>query len=273
MMSPDERDPTGEPLRYVLLNKPRGFLTAKRRDPMQVELPTVIDLLSSNGLRDAMGVSPVGRLDVQSEGLLLLTNDGKLAHRLIHPDWLCHKTYLAITRGHERGTSWDGTRVKFNRPRCSQDICSRLVNEGILLRADSARPYMAKPVAMELLAYSQAEAALGGGSALRLCLNDLIGALPTGKGDADAGTAAKAAAEEAGLDFVTVVLTEGKNHEVRLLLRAVGLSTMRLIRIAHGPLVDAALQPPGAWRELQSEELTQLLEYSLQKRVKVQAAD
>ena len=64
--------------RYLLLNKPRGYVTT-RSDPERRR--TVIDLLS--GVREY--VYPVGRLDFDSEGLLLLTNDGDLAARLTHP--------------------------------------------------------------------------------------------------------------------------------------------------------------------------------------------
>jgi len=64
--------------RYLLLNKPRGYVTT-RSDPQQ--RPTVIDLLA--GVREY--VYPVGRLDFDSEGLLLLTNDGDLAAHLTHP--------------------------------------------------------------------------------------------------------------------------------------------------------------------------------------------
>ncbi len=64
--------------RYLLLNKPRGYVTT-RSDPQR--RPTVIDLLG--GIREY--VYPVGRLDFDSEGLLILTNDGDLAARLTHP--------------------------------------------------------------------------------------------------------------------------------------------------------------------------------------------
>lgn len=63
---------------YLLLNKPRGFVST-RSDPQR--RPTVLDLL--RGVREY--VYPVGRLDFDSEGLLLLTNDGDLAARLTHP--------------------------------------------------------------------------------------------------------------------------------------------------------------------------------------------
>src|SRR6187200_3632160 len=66
--------------RYILLYKPRGYITT-RSDPQN--RPTVIDLLTKGGVRDY--VYPVGRLDYDSEGLLLLTSDGDLAARLTHP--------------------------------------------------------------------------------------------------------------------------------------------------------------------------------------------
>src|SRR5262245_53750622 len=66
-----------EERRYIPLNKPRGFVTT-RSDPEK--RPTVLDLV---GIREY--VYPVGRLDFESEGLLILTNDGELAARLTHP--------------------------------------------------------------------------------------------------------------------------------------------------------------------------------------------
>lgn len=72
--------------RYLLLNKPRGYVTT-RSDPQR--RPTVIDLLT--GVRDY--VFPVGRLDYQSEGLLILTNDGALAAHLTHPRYHVARVY------------------------------------------------------------------------------------------------------------------------------------------------------------------------------------
>jgi 23S rRNA pseudouridine2605 synthase len=72
--------------RYLLLNKPRGYVTT-RSDPQR--RPTVIDLLT--GVRDY--VFPVGRLDYDSEGLLILTNDGALAAQLTHPRYHVGRVY------------------------------------------------------------------------------------------------------------------------------------------------------------------------------------
>ena len=81
-----------QPLRYILLNKPTGYVTT-RSDPQR--RPTVIDLL--RGVREY--VYPAGRLDYDTEGLLLLTNDGDLAARLTHPRHGVERTYEARVAG------------------------------------------------------------------------------------------------------------------------------------------------------------------------------
>jgi pseudouridine synthase len=100
--------------RYILLNKPRGCVTT-RFDPEQ--RPTVMDLLG--GVSEY--VYPVGRLDHDSEGLLLLTNDGALAARLMHPRHGVERVYEARVLGtptrHElqrlaRGVDIDGRRTQ-----------------------------------------------------------------------------------------------------------------------------------------------------------------
>jgi 23S rRNA pseudouridine2605 synthase len=99
---------------YLLLNKPRGYVTT-RSDPQK--RPTVIDLLV--GVREY--VYPVGRLDYDSEGLLILTNDGELAARLTHPRHGVPRVYEVGLRGvpdaHDmsrltKGVSIDGHRTQ-----------------------------------------------------------------------------------------------------------------------------------------------------------------
>src|SRR5438128_3408286 len=100
--------------RYLLLNKPRGYMTT-RSDPQR--RPTVVDLLG--GVREY--VYPVGRLDFDSEGLLLLTNDGDLAARLTHPRHGVARVYearvLGVPDAHDldrlsRGVVIDGERTR-----------------------------------------------------------------------------------------------------------------------------------------------------------------
>lgn len=83
---------TAEPIRYILMNKPAGYVTT-RSDPQR--RPTVIDLL--RGVREY--VYPAGRLDYDTEGLVLLTNDGDLAARLTHPRHGVERTYEARVAG------------------------------------------------------------------------------------------------------------------------------------------------------------------------------
>ena len=78
---------------YIMLNKPAGFVSTVRD---QFERPTVIDLIKED---ISARIFPVGRLDYETEGLLLFTNDGDLAHRLISPKHGIEKTYYAEHAG------------------------------------------------------------------------------------------------------------------------------------------------------------------------------
>lgn len=81
-----------EPRRYAILNKPRGPLSSVRDDRGRT---TVLDLLP--GMKERL--YPAGRLDADTEGLLLLTNDGDLTHRLTHPRHGIEKVYEAEVKG------------------------------------------------------------------------------------------------------------------------------------------------------------------------------
>lgn len=98
---------------YMLLNKPPEFLVTLK-DPFQ--RPTIMDFLPKLKTR----IFPVGRLDFDSEGLLLMTNDGELANRLTHPRYEIKKNYLVKIQGHpekvqisrlERGIPLDGKKT------------------------------------------------------------------------------------------------------------------------------------------------------------------
>lgn len=77
---------------YIMLNKPSGYVTTVK-DPQG--RPTVLDLLQDVSVR----LYPVGRLDYETEGLLLLTNDGEFAYRMTHPKFKMSKIYLATVQG------------------------------------------------------------------------------------------------------------------------------------------------------------------------------
>jgi len=77
---------------YLILNKPPGYISTVH-DPWG--RPTVLDLIPHQGR-----LYPVGRLDAESEGLLLLTNDGELTHLLTHPRYEHEKEYLVLVKGH-----------------------------------------------------------------------------------------------------------------------------------------------------------------------------
>lgn len=87
----DGRPVGAQRLRHVLLNKPRGTITTAR-DPEG--RPTVVELVGGD-----VRIVPVGRLDRDTTGVLLLTNDGPLAHRLAHPRYRVEKAYVAEVEG------------------------------------------------------------------------------------------------------------------------------------------------------------------------------
>lgn len=104
-------------LRYLLLNKPTGVLSTCY-DPQG--RTTVLDLLPEE-LRKGLGLHPVGRLDADSTGALILTNDGDLTYRLTHPSHNIPKTYEVLVKGHppeavlemwRRGVLLDGRKTR-----------------------------------------------------------------------------------------------------------------------------------------------------------------
>jgi pseudouridine synthase len=129
--------------RYILLYKPKGYITT-RSDPER--RPTVLDLLTTGGVRDY--VYPVGRLDYDSEGLLLLTSDGELADKLTHPRHGVGREYHVRVRGVpdekalarlRKGISLDGERTApatvelhkvIDRERGADAILSMVIYEG-----------------------------------------------------------------------------------------------------------------------------------------------
>lgn len=110
---------------YILLNKPVGYITSAKD---QFGRPTVLDLVKGTGVR----VFPIGRLDYDTEGLLLLTNDGELTYRITHPKHNIDKTYRALIKGEAD----------------ERDI--KAFAEGI-----AVEDYVASPAKLEIIRYSK----------------------------------------------------------------------------------------------------------------------
>jgi 23S rRNA pseudouridine2605 synthase len=106
--------------RYVVLHKPRGYITTMSDER---DRQTVMDLV-----RVSERVVPVGRLDRQTEGLLLLTNDGEVAHRVMHPRYEIDKEYEALLDGHPPAA-----------------VLHR-VRQGIVVDGQRAQPVMVRPL-------------------------------------------------------------------------------------------------------------------------------
>lgn len=80
--------------RYIILNKPRGYVTTLKDE---FDRPTVAELVADAGGR----LYPVGRLDMDSEGLLIMTDDGELANALMHPSHEVNKLYTVFVQGQD----------------------------------------------------------------------------------------------------------------------------------------------------------------------------
>jgi 23S rRNA pseudouridine2605 synthase len=200
--------------RYLLLNKPRGYVTT-RSDPEK--RPTVIDLL--DGVRDY--VYPVGRLDFDSEGLLLLTNDGDLAARLTHPRHGVARVYEAKVLGVPD----------------EHDI-QRLAR-GIVINGRRTAP---AEVSLRPGTGGQARA---GGKRRRGAPRAVRSDLPR-PGEGRRATA-----------VLIITIREGRNRQVRTMCEAIGHPVDRLKRIAIGPIHDGGLKL-GQWRELTRDEVKSL---------------
>jgi 23S rRNA pseudouridine2605 synthase len=167
---------------YYLLNKPKGFLSTNF-DPSG--RPRAVDILKGVPQR----LFSVGRLDRESDGLLLLTNDGELTNRLTHPRYGVPKTYVVQVAG--RPTSEDLAKMRKG----------VYLSEG-KVAVDSVRSKGSRGRSM----------------------------------------------------LLEIVLSEGRNREIRRMLAKLGHKVMRLTRTAIGPVTDRGLQP-GEFRKLRPDEL------------------
>lgn len=162
--------------RYILLHKPAGYVSTLKDPQNRIK---VTDLVKINER-----VVPVGRLDFNTTGVLLLTNDGQLANRLMHPSFKVEKTYEAEIEGN-----------------ATPGILNTLSN-GVEL---------------------------------------------------EDGRTAPARARQLARNKIELVVHEGRNHQVKRMLAAVGLPVKKLHRSKYGPLSLEGLKP-GQWRDLSSTE-------------------
>jgi 23S rRNA pseudouridine2605 synthase len=169
-----------EPLAYVLLHKPAGVVTTAR-DPHG--RPTVVDVV-----QHPQRVVPVGRLDADTTGVLVLTNDGSLAHRLMHPRYGVDKVYEVEVEGEP-----------------DSEALSRL-EHGVELEDGPTSPAQVRRL---------------GPSRLELTIH------------------------------------EGRKHQVKRMLEAVGHPVRRLHRSRYADLTLDELAP-GEWRELTDDEIGRL---------------
>lgn len=229
---------------YYMLNKPAGVITATEDDVQQ----TVLDLLRSPSSTSGKapgtpvfrrGIFPVGRLDRDTEGLLLVTDDGQLAHRLLAPGRHVDKVYYALVTGKVTG----------------EEI--RKFAEGLQVgKEGSSEAFTALPAKLEEVrrGTTEKEELFSAGSA----------ALPAG---AEAVRAESAEGQEAvrpdppeppERTEVLVTIREGKYHQIKRMFRAVGKEVLYLKRLSMGPLcLDAGLAP-GEFRALRREEIEAL---------------
>jgi 23S rRNA pseudouridine2605 synthase len=188
-----------EQFRYYMLNKPKGVVTTVS-DPEG--RPTVMKFFSRVGAR----VFPVGRLDYQSEGLLIMTNDGELANVLTSAASLVEKTYLVKVSGVP-----------------SEDDLEQLRN-GVMIdrgrRGEREGRVMTQPARISMI-------------------------------------------RDTENPWYEVVLTEGKNREIRKMFEEVGHFVEKVRRVGFGPLVLDVT--PGKMRELSEDEVIQLKRASRKK--------
>lgn len=203
--------------RYFALHKPAGFVTTAR-DEMGRE--TVLDLVPIGDVQ----LHPVGRLDLDSEGLVILTNDGHLTDLLTHPKYEVEKEYL----------------VGLDAMPAKRDI-ERLVrgveDAGDRLRAVSAQPASAPPKAEEIEV-------------------DFDALDEEHDEDGDEPVTVVVPRPEPNA-WLILALKEGKNREIRRMMTAIGREVSALRRIRIGPLRLGTLGS-GAFRELTPEEVDAL---------------
>lgn len=196
---------------YIMLNKPAGVVSATEDSRDR----TVIDLIKDSRRRDLF---PVGRLDKDTEGLLLLTNDGKLAHKLLSPRRHVAKVYYARVQG----------------VMTPEDV--KRFAEGLYVDEELT----ALPAELEILALHPKD---------------------SGAGTSEATTEDALAETEGipeGTSEIRLKIYEGKFHQVKRMVQAVGKEVTYLKRLSMGSLVLDENLRPGEYRLLTTSELEEL---------------
>jgi 23S rRNA pseudouridine2605 synthase len=203
---------------YLLMYKPKGYVTTAH-DPEG--RPTVMDLLRGIHAR----VYPVGRLDYGSEGLLLLTNDGDLAYRLMKAASHVPKVYLVKVAGKPDEAGLEKIRRGLMIPEGNQRRAASSER-----RANSASSGPLKP-AFGLSGNKKHERVRTAPANVRLI-------------------------KESDNPWYEVTLTEGKNRQIRKMFEEIGHHVEKIKRVRYGPLsLDV---PPGEFRRLSVGEIEKL---------------
>jgi len=209
---------------YLLMNKPKGYVTTVH-DPER--RPTVMDLL--RGIRTR--VYPVGRLDYASEGLLLLTNDGELAEKLMKASSHVPKTYVVKVAGTPDQAGLEKLR------------------RGLMI---SERRFSAGQRNTRFLD-SKEESASGFISSAR---NDRRGGENRNQHKVKTAPAKIRLIRESDNPWYEVTLIEGKNRQIRRMFEEIGHHVEKIKRVRYGPLsLDV---PPGEFRRLGVSEIEKL---------------
>lgn len=196
--------------RYIMFHKPAGCITAKQDEIHK----TVMDYLTKE---EDKGLFPVGRLDKDTEGLLLLTNDGEFNHQLMHPDHHVSKKYFFWVLG---------TITKENK---------RLLEKGIAIDETGNLTCQTKIEIVQSGSYEELE-----------------NQIPSYTYDS---SNMKNNSYKQMVTSGYITITEGKKHQVKRMLKAIGCYVIYLKRVQIGELeLDGNLQP-GDYRELTQEEI------------------
>lgn len=207
---------------YIMLNKPRGVVSTNS-DPEG--RPRAIDLVLHP---DKPRLYPVGRLDMDSSGLLLLTNDGDLANRLTHPRYEVHKGYEVVVGGLLDGEHAKRLEEEIFRPERRRGDGKR--------RSDAKRAEPAKRdrgMKTEVGAADSPRVAPRQRSSLRILSRDR------------------------DRTVLYMELRESRNREIRQMMLRLGHPVKKLKRVCMGPLQLRGLGI-GEWRDLTARELAAL---------------